>query len=418
MKCLLIAIGSAGDVHPMIGIGRAMAARGHDVVVIASGHFTPVARRAGLAAIDFGSDEDYLRLAGDPKLWHPRRGFATIARSVGVNLRRLYDLIAAEHEPGRTIAAATTLALAARIAQDKLGFPLASVHLQPSIFRSVAEPSDYGVPMPRSAWGRRLFFRLVDLVYFDRGYRGPVNRLRRELQLPPIAHIEPWWHSPLLTLGLFPAWYASPAPDWPAQVRLTGFPLYDEGDLHEPDPTLDAFLARGEAPVMFTWGSAMMHADEQFATAVAACARLGRRGLLVTRFADQLPGDLPAFVHHASYVPFGAVMPRCAAVVHHGGVGTVSQALAAGVPQLITPFSHDQPDNAARVRRLGAGASIRPARLSADVLAAALDKLLGEPQIVASARRCADRLRDRDSGIRMTCDLLEAMAQQKSPALA
>jgi rhamnosyltransferase subunit B len=410
MKCILTAIGSAGDVYPMIGIGRGMASRGHDVVLIANEHFAGSAERAGLRFVAFGSEDEYLRIAGDPELWHARRGFRTIASTVAAHLRTLYDLIAAEHMPGRTIGAATTLALAARIAQDHLRFPLATVHLQPSIFRSVIDPADYGVWMPRSHVGRRVFFRLVDLLLMDAGYRRPVNRLRRELGLGPIGHVNDYWHAPTLSLGLFPAWYAPPPPDWPNQTRVTGFPLYDESD-HQPlDPALATWLNEGEPPIVFTWGSAMMHAHEHFAMAAQACETMRRRGLLLTRFERQIPARLPDGVRHAPYAPFSTVFPRCAAVVHHGGIGTTSQALAVGTPQLITPFSHDQPDNALRVRRLGAGASLRPKHLTAPHLTAALDKLIHEPQIAANARRCAQRLSDRDAGIRATCDLLEAMA--------
>lgn len=410
MKCILTAIGSAGDVHPMIGIGRGMADRGHDVVLIANGHFTEPARRAGLRLVPLGTEDEYLRLADDPNLWHPKKGFKYIARSLTPHLRTHYDLIAAEHEPGRTVGAGTTLSLAARVAQDKLGFPFATVHLQPSIFRSVREPSDYGVPMPRSRVGRRVFYWLVDRLFMDASYRGPVNRLRRDLGLPPIGHINDYWHAPDLSIGLFPDWYARPASDWPPQTRVTGFPLYDESDHQTPDPSLAAWLDEGDAPIAFTWGSAMMHAREHFALAVQACGALKRRGLLLTRFTQQLPPNLPTGVRHVAYAPFSAVLPRCAAVVHHGGIGTTAQALAAGIPQLITPFSHDQPDNAARVRRLGAGASISPRDLTADALTAALAKLLDEKPIAVNARQCADRLRDHDAGVRLTCDLLESLA--------
>lgn len=411
MKCILVAIGSAGDVHPMIGLGRMMASRGYDVVLIASGHFADAARGAGLRLVEFGSNQEYLALAGDPRLWHPRAGFKYIALKVSAHLGKLYDLIAAEHVPGRTFAAATTLALAARVAQDKLGFPLASIHLQPGIFRSVIDPANYGVPMPRSQLGRRVFFGLVDLLVMDRSWRGPVNQLRRELGLSPIHHINDYWHSPRLTVGLFPDWFASPATDWPVQTRVTGFPLYDESEQHEWSPGLRAFLDAGDPPIAFTWGSAMMHARPQFTMAAEACVHLGRRGLLLTRFDEQVPRELPPNVMHVSYAPFSALLPRCAAVVHHGGIGTTAQALAAGTPQLITPFSHDQPDNAQRVRRLGVGASLSPRKLTTTTLAHALEKILGEPQIRSHVARCQARLSDREAGLRMTCDLLEQLAR-------
>ena len=114
-----------------------------------------------------------------------------------------------------------------------------------------------------------------------------------------------------------------------------------------------------------TPGSAMRHAQEFFAESVAACQRLGRRGLLLTRFAEQVPTDLPETIRHLEYVPFSRVLPRAAALVHHGGIGTTAQALAAGIPQLVMPLAHDQPDNAARLERLGVGRTIAPRRYRA-----------------------------------------------------
>jgi UDP:flavonoid glycosyltransferase YjiC (YdhE family) len=93
---------------------------------------------------------------------------------------------------------------------------------------------------------------------------------------------------------------------------------------------------------------------------VDACRRLGRRGLLLSRYRDQLPADLPPGVRHFDYVPLSRVLPRAAALVSHGGIGTLSQALAAGIPQLIMPLGFDQFDNAARLGRLGVAATLTP----------------------------------------------------------
>jgi rhamnosyltransferase subunit B len=105
----------------------------------------------------------------------------------------------------------------------------------------------------------------------------------------------------------------------------------------------------------------------------------------VTPFADQLPEKLPPFAMHAAYVPFDLLAPRVAAFVHHGGVGTCAQVLAAGRPQLITPFAHDQFDNAARLARLGVAASVAHDAPAAQ-WSAALSALLRDP---ATAGACA-----------------------------
>ena len=113
--------------------------------------------------------------------------------------------------------------------------------------------------------------------------------------------------------------------------------------------------AAGEPPIVFTPGSAMYHGQDFFRASVEACKQLNRRGILLTRHAEQIPADLPATIRHFSYAPFSLLLPRAAALVHHGGIGTSAQAMAAGCRQLITPFAHDQFDNADRLRRLGEG---------------------------------------------------------------
>ena len=105
-------------------------------------------------------------------------------------------------------------------------------------------------------------------------------------------------HSPQRVLGLFPDWYAPPQPDWPTQVRLTGFPLYDDRRDQELPKAAEDFLAGGDAPVVFTPGSAMRHGREFFAESAAACRLLGRRGLFVEPYA---PHQVIGVMHLAGF---------------------------------------------------------------------------------------------------------------------
>src|SRR5262249_44084570 len=161
-------------------------------------------------------------------------------------LRPIYEMIAERYVPGQTVVVAGTLALAARIAQEKLGVPLASVHLQPMVFRSAAQPATlpglFLAPwMPR--WYTHSIYWTGDNFVIDPVVGPGLNAFRAELGLPPIRRIyDSWFHSPQLVLGLFPDWFAPPQPDWPPNLRLTGFPLYDEGDVKPLDPELEGFL--------------------------------------------------------------------------------------------------------------------------------------------------------------------------------
>ena len=150
-----------------------------------------------------------------------------------------------------------------------------------------------------------------------------------------------------------PRWYAGRAGGLAKAVEADRFSDVDERGEHELPAATEAFLARQCSNRLHLWLG-----DEPcpraFRGRAAACERLGRRGLLLTKFANQVPTPLPAGVIHVAYAPFSELLPQCAALVHHGGIGTTAQALAAGVPQLIVPFAHDQHDNAARVSGSGA----------------------------------------------------------------
>jgi rhamnosyltransferase subunit B len=414
VKVLLIPLGSHGDVHPFIGLGLALRARGHDVTLITIGYFEKLVRSAGLEFVPLPMAEDFEEGLKDPDLWNPRRGFALIVRkSVLPYLRPVYDLIAERHVPGETVVVPGTLAFGARVVQDKLGVPVASVHLQPGIIRSEYHaPVLPGLFMPDwlPRFLKRLQYWLGNVLIIDRILTPGLNAFRGEVGLAPVRDLMGgWWHSPLRILGLFPDWYGPPQPDWPPQVRLTGFPLYDEGELRDLPAALAAFLDAGTAPIVFTPGSAMRHGHAFFTAAVQACRLLGRRGLLLTRFPEHLPAHLPHEVRHFEYVPFSQVLPRAAALVHHGGIGTTAQALAAGIPQLVMPLAHDQPDNADRLCRLGVGRALPPAQFRAPAVARALDALLSSAHVAARCRDYAGRVRA-SRPLDEACRLIEELA--------
>ncbi len=161
--------------------------------------------------------------------------------------------------------------------------------------------------------------------------------------------------------------------------------------------------------MVFAPGTANRQAARFFRAGADACRRLGRRGLLLTRFAEQIPDPLPFGVRHAEYAPFGSLLPRAAALVHHGGIGTAAQALRAGCPQLVMPMAFDQPDNAVRLQRLGVGSYLRPSRFTGMAVARELETLLGS-EVVARACRAAARRFVGIDPVARTCDLIEAAA--------
>lgn len=419
MNVLLLPIGSAGDVHPFVGLGQALKARGHDVTLCTNAHFGPLSSRAGLSFVELFGEEEFRAALANPDLWRPIKGFRFVAQAILRLMRPTYELIQARTIPGETVVVAGALAFGARMAQDRLGIPTVTVHLQPAVFRSeyqgaVLAGFSLAGAMPR--WAKRTIYRAMDALLIDRLLLPGTNAFREELGLPPVRRVfHDWWNSPQRVLALFPNWYAPPQPDWPPQTRLTGFPLYDESDVAEVPAALAEFLAEGKPPIVFTPGSAMRHGRDFFEASVDACRRLGHRGLLLTRFPEQIPADLPVGVRHLDYVPFSQVLPTAAALVHHGGIGTTAQALAAGIPQLIMPLAHDQFDNAARVGRLGVGRSLARKAYSGPAVAEILGSLLGSEDVAGRCRDIAARFEGPDP-LGEACRWIEELAG-RSPAL-
>jgi rhamnosyltransferase subunit B len=194
-----------------------------------------------------------------------------------------------------------------------------------------------------------------------------LNARRNQHGMVPVPHFfQHMFEVPDASLGLFPEWYAAPQPDWPQSLRCVGFlPAESAVVAAALAPELEQFLAAGEAPVLFTPGTGHQHAADYFAAALQALQRLGRRGLLVTPHRAQLPAQLPANVMWLAHAPFSALLPRVAAIVHHGGIGTLAEALRSATPQLIVPFAYDQFDNGLRARQLGVADMLLAKRLSA-----------------------------------------------------
>jgi rhamnosyltransferase subunit B len=414
LRILLPAIGSSGDVHPVIGLGRALRARGHEAIVVTNAKFASQVRANGLGFIELGTAEAADDLMRDPRLWHLRKGFRCIAeKAIVPMIRPLYEIIAA-HRGGSTVVAATSLCLGARVAQDHLGIPTATLHLQPGVFRSLVDNGrlwrfDLGPQKPRAL--KRLFFWIADRLIADRLICPGLNAVRSSLGLAPARGVfRSYLHSPRLVLGLFPAWFARPQPDWPPNSHLTGFVLHDEGERPLPDAA-EAFLASGPPPVLVTPGSAATDRTAFFERTARACAESGRRAMLVTNFPEQLPAALPPGVQAFPYLPFSRVLPRCAAIVYHGGIGTLAQAVRAGTPHLVVPNAHDQPDNGQRIERLGLGLCLSPRRYTVGRARLAFAEL-GSPAVLARCAAFAPRV-DAGRALDEACGLIESLG---SPA--
>ena len=410
LQVLLPTMGSAGDVHPFIALGAALKTRGHRAIILTNPIFQELIEAQGIGFLPVGSAAEASAAIANPELWHLRKGFAVIAQVIVPAMAQIYRLIE-KHADKATVVAFSSLAFGARVAQEKLGVPSASVHLQPSVIRTYADQGMMGnVRLSASGplWFKQGLFRLVDTLILDRRLKEPLNQLRRSLSLPPVDRVmHRWMHSPELVIAFFPPWFAAPQPDWPANTHTVGFPLWDVGDT-ALSSVAEEFLAAGAPPVIFTPGSAGSTMQLFFRESVRAAGSLGLRAMLVTNFPEQVPQHLPRDVQVFGYLPFSQVLPRAALLVYHGGVGTLAQGIKAGLPHLVVPHGYDQFDSGWRVEQLGLGRSIPERRYRGRLVISAIQHILGDAAAEGRRREFASRIDSADA-ISRACELIEGL---------
>jgi rhamnosyltransferase subunit B len=416
MHFLFVPYGTAGDVYPYVGIGRELLRRGHRVTMITHSMFADVSRRFGLEYVDLNDAAAFSRLLNDPEHFKPMAALKLEAEFIlGDLMRKQFTEIEKRYVPGETVVVTNHAGYGVRVAHDKFGIPMVSAFISPFLIRSVLRPA----VQPVANWltwftpfycMRQAVCWVVDRQFADPMLAPPINRFRAELGLPPVTRILRWVTSPQCVLGLFPRWFAEPIPeDWPL-VEFSAFPFFDdvEGDL---PPEAEEFLATGNPPVVFTPGTGNPNLRFFFDAAVAACAELKCRGLLLTRFAEQVPRNLPDTIRHFPFLPLSRVLPRSAALVSHGGIGTMAQALRAGIPQLMMPMNYEQPDNVARLKRLGVARALSPNRFTAPAVTRDLRVLLNDEAMRVRCRELAQRMAP-DEPCAAACDRLEEFADR------
>jgi rhamnosyltransferase subunit B len=215
---------------------------------------------------------------------------------------------------------------------------------------------------------------------------------------------------PALSICLWPSWFSSPQKDWPRDTRVAGFPFYPKPPVGRRPPA-EEDPARSARPIVFMRGSAASHQTPFFSEAIRCCALLGRPGVLLTPHAG-IPAPLPPGVSHVAFAPLGELFGRAAAVVHHGGIGTMAYAFAAGIPQIVVPIVGDQFDLGYRMERLGVGSMVTQDPPSARRLARELDRLCSSPRV---RRRCEELSNqvDPDAGCRLSADWIEELVASR-----
>jgi UDP:flavonoid glycosyltransferase YjiC (YdhE family) len=412
-RILIATIGSLGDLHPCLALALELRRRGHRITIASTEYYRCKVEELG---IEFHSirpnwdptDQDLIRRCEDLK-----RGLEVLYRELLLpHLRVSYeDLIAVAASADLMIAG--ELVYAAPLVAEKLSLRWVSEILSPHSFFSSHDPSLLA-NMPRLIHLRKAGLRTYRAGLnvgrlATRHWSNPVRQFRRELGLrtgcDPVFRDK---YSPDLVLALFSRWLAQPQPDWPLQTLQPGFVYFDRQQAEDPPSAeLAAFLAAGEAPIVFTQGSTAVHnAGDFYDVSLEAARRLRKRAVLLG--GKSVPQASGTDVLVLPYAPYSQIFPRAEVIVHQGGSGTTGQALRAGKPMLVVPYGWDQPDNAARIERLGTGLHVSRNSYSLKTATCTLQRLLHESRFADRAKEIGEQVRQED-GLVLACDAIESI---------
>lgn len=418
MRLLLCPLGSHGDVHPYLALGRALKQRGHEAVVCTNPYFEGLVREAGLDFRPLGERFELSKAAQTPGAMSPFLGPIKLMQKlilpeVEGGIAQMESHIAA-FKPDACVL--HPIALGGPIVCEKMGVPWVGVALAPVCWWNAKDTVAFGPfdPTRPSRWIVRVNMiggRMVTRYFFDR----PLNRIRAKLGMRPAKHqFRTLNTGGVVNLGMWSPEYRPKLEGDPVGGRIVGFPWFDRvGAAEDYWPQIERFLDEGkgaeDAPIVFTMGTAAVHvAGKYFEVAAATAKAMGRRAILLCGKPEYAPTTLPPGVVAFPYAPFSRVFPRGLVNVHHCGIGTTAQGLKAGRPMLCVPMAHDQFDNAARCERLGVALSVQHRKVAVDKMYNALTRIVGDPSFAQNAARIAEAMKGEDGAAKAVEVLEEA----------
>ena len=423
-------IGSLGDLHPYIALALEMKKRNIEPVIATTENYR---ERVESLGIQFHPIRPELPNPGTPEYLEmmdgvvdPNHGAEYLFKRLLVPaVRGMYQDLSAAIK-GADLLVTHPIVLAGPLVAQTSGIPWISTVLSPASLWSEFDPF---VP-PNMPWlhkvltwlgpsAARLYKKAIETLTDP--WLVQLYELREDLGLPPAEHpLFEGQFSPELNLALFANSLCVPKSDWPRNTVVTGFPFFDQKDNAKMEPELSRFLDAGPPPIVFTLGSAAVHvAGDFYRESVAAAKMLQRRAVLLVGSDENRPKEpLPEGIAAFNYAPFGELLPRARALVHQGGVGTTGQGLRAGIPMIVVPFAHDQPDNAARITRLGVGRTITRSNYKAARVAKELREILLNPFYVKRAYQIGHQVRCENGAALAVSKILDRLHERESNRVA
>jgi UDP:flavonoid glycosyltransferase YjiC (YdhE family) len=415
-KILICTRGSLGDVLPYIALAHGLQKNGHQILMVVNASNLGIVNKQGIecVAFDVGQDADAQNKKAFKGLTQSLLGSLKVLRKLGKHLRQEVACIK-KLAPSFDLIIGSQTSLVAPLVARALGKPWVFSGVSPMAFISFIDPpylhglrwlgKDSVLPSWWKAVLRWFFLKLADVIYVD--YR----QIEKELGL---SHQHPLFtgrYSPWLNLALFSPLLAKPQSDWPAKTVQCGFvkeTIRVANQTH--DVGLERFLASGPAPVVFTLGSvARVDPQDFYDLALKVIAKLGVRAVLIKREGVPLNVGPSMPVHVCSFADYSVLFRACQCVVHHGGVATLMQVIAAGKPSLILPRTLDQFDQAVRAQKLGVAEVLPFKKLSEDELLAGVLSVLSDTKKTDGMLRDSAQSFTLEDGVRVACEQIHRL---------
>ena len=415
-RIVVTTFGSTGDLNPFIALGIALRSRGHDVLFAVEANFEPQLSLLGFPVRLLTGDQEKALAPFRHQIFNNAQPLTSLKLLVD---HYILPSLPAKVAELREICQQADLLIsvapqfAASIVAELLHIPSISVILTPSTLPSAsiaAQPLPMRLPASLQRWSNR-FSWFVGGMVLRQIVDKPINRVRRAFHVPPRSNLI-WTGnlSPQLSvLAVSSAFLPRPG-DWPEYIKMTGFCFWDRPENWQFPEILKAFLHGDKPVVAVTAGSVAPEERALFAayyqTSIESILACGARALVINAPTNSLFPERREEVLHLPFAPFSEVFPACAAVIHHGGIGTIAQCLRAGVPSLVVPGGVDQPFNAAQVVQRKAGLWIPRKHYTTRRAEHALKALLSTPDYGKRAREIQAQILQED-GVATFCTAVE-----------
>lgn len=423
MRIVILTTGSRGDVQPYIALGLGLKSKGHNVCILTHDEFKDFIIENGL---------EFAYLAGSPKEAMESKDGISMTEAGENPVKVVLALI----ELGKPFAGTamqnlwdscknadalicSTLSFVGFHITEKMNIPTFYAILQPTLRTNtmpyVGTPPK---PFPVSLIYNKLTYLSLEQLLWQ-PTRKLTNQLRKEiLDLPPsrffglydalykkISRVK---YSPVPSLcGFSPSFVSKPS-DWKEWMHITGYWFLENNSGWKPSQELSDFIESGESPVYIGFGS-MNNSNSEKTTNIVinALKKSKKRGILVTGWGGLKTKDFGKDIFVADSIPHDWLFPKMSAVVHHGGAGTTSAGLKAGIPTVVVPFFGDQIYWGERVFITGVGPKPIPHKeLNEDNLASAIEKAVSDQEIRNRAKLLGEKIRN-ENGVENAVSIFE-----------